>query len=443
IFDLKNALESLFEVNSNKVKNLPMYSNYKGLNSSLRQASGMINEHEKITKDKFSVVECRLSILQEAFDRYPSLFGPSALSPAFKLKSYVSTRIKNAVEIYDNLHEDLQCDLKDQMEYVLEFAEQHKLDQSLYVDIHSYYPSIFVNLQKYTSVNIQEILDKHILSEQVKRFTSSIQKGKPKVHLKGLVGSSDAMVAAACYQLEKRLNVFILPTHEEASYFLSDLESLFDNQILFFPASYRKAFDFTILDSANVLQRAETLSSLNRDSELPKIVVTYPEAISEKVINKQDLEKNTLEIRVGTKLSIDFINEFLYEYDFERVDFVYEPGQFAIRGGIVDIFSFSNDLPYRIEFFGDEIDSIRTFEIESQLSVNKINSVTIVPNVQAKFLSNNHISLLEYIERDSIIWIKDVQFTLDILQEGYKKASKYWKALTEKEIKDNPDWVDP
>jgi transcription-repair coupling factor (superfamily II helicase) len=292
-------------------------------------------------------------------------------------------------------------------------------------------------------VNVQELLNKYSLSQQVQNFADSIKEGKPKVHLKGLVGSSDAMVAAATYQIEKRLNVFILPTHEEASYFLSDLESLFDNQILFFPASYRKAFEFTILDSANVLQRAETLSSLNRNSELPRIVVTYPEAISEKVINKQDLEKNTLEIRVGTKLSIDFINEFLYEYDFERVDFVYEPGQFAIRGGIVDIFSFSNDLPYRIEFFGDEIESIRTFDIESQLSVNKINSVTIVPNVQAKFLSNNHISLLEYIDKDSIIWLKDVQFTLDIIKEGYKKSSQYWKALTEKEIKDNPDWVDP
>ena len=292
-------------------------------------------------------------------------------------------------------------------------------------------------------MNVQELLNKYSLSQQVQNFADSIKEGKPKVHLKGLVGSSDAMVAAATYQIEKRLNVFILPTHEEASYFLSDLESLFDNQILFFPASYRKAFEFTILDSANVLQRAETLSSLNRNSELPRIVVTYPEAISEKVINKQDLEKNTLEIRVGTKLSIDFINEFLYEYDFERVDFVYEPGQFAIRGGIVDIFSFSNDLPYRIEFFGDEIESIRTFDIESQLSVNKINSVTIVPNVQAKFLSNNHISLLEYIDKDSIIWLKAVQFTLDIIKEGYKKSSQYWKALTEKEIKDNPDWVDP
>src|SRR5690606_41467900 len=183
-------------------------------------------------------------------------------------------------------------------------------------------------------------------------------------------------------------------------YFLSDLESLFDKQILFFPASYRKAFDFMQLDSAHVLQRAETLNSLNRETGIPKIVVTYPEAIAEKVINRADLEKNTLPITQNTKLSIDFINEFLYEYDFERVDFVYEPGQFAIRGGIVDIFSFSNDLPYRIEFFGDEIESIRTFSMETQLSVNKMHTVTIVPNVQAKFLSNNHISLLEYIDQE-------------------------------------------
>src|SRR5690606_6130606 len=169
-----------------------------------------------------------------------------------------------------------------------------------------------------------------------------------------------------------------------------------------------KSFDFTQLDSAHVLQRAETLSSLNHTSDLPKIVVTYPEAIAEKVINRTDLEKNTLAITQNTKLSIEFINEFLYDYDFERVDFVYDPGQFAIRGGIVDIFSFSNDLPYRVEVFGDEIESIRTFDIESQLSVNKIHTVTIVPNVQAKFLASNHISLLEYVDRDTVVWIKDV-----------------------------------
>ena len=131
IIELKNNLESLFENNVNRIKNIPVYSNYQALSSTLRQASGIANEHEKITKDKFSVVECRLLILQEAFDRYPSLFGPSALSPAFKLHKYISARIKNVVKIFDALHEDFQFDLKDQMDYVLEFAHNHKLDQGL------------------------------------------------------------------------------------------------------------------------------------------------------------------------------------------------------------------------------------------------------------------------------------------------------------------------
>src|SRR5690606_26175655 len=191
------------------------------------------------------------------------------------------------------------------------------------------------------------------------------------------------------------------------------------------------------------LQRAETLNTLNHVSELPRLVVTYPEALAEKVINRTDLEKNTLEISQNASLDIDFINEFLQEYAFERVDFVYEPGQYAIRGGIVDIFSFSNDLPYRIEFFGNDIDSIRTFDVESQLSVSKIRTVTIVPNVQAKFLTESNISLLEYIASDSILWIKDVQFTMDIVNNGSQKASELWTALSEQDKRQNPEWIDP
>ena len=292
-------------------------------------------------------------------------------------------------------------------------------------------------------MDIKEILDKYAQSEKVKTLVQQIQAKNPKIHLKGLIGSSDALVAAAAYTLQERPFIFVLPTHEEASYFLTDLESVLDKQILFFPASFRKAFEFTQTDASHVLQRAEALSALNHTTELPKILVTYPEAIAEKVINRDDLEKNTLSITQQSKLSIDFINEFLYEYDFERVDFVYEPGQFAIRGGIVDIFSFSNDLPYRIEFFGDDIESIRTFDVDTQLSVRNIHTVTIVPNVQAKFLSNNHISLLEYIDRDSVIWLKDVQFTLDVLKDGYKKSSEFWKALPEKDIQIHDEWVDP
>ncbi|MBE8714076.1 transcription-repair coupling factor [Sphingobacterium hungaricum] len=292
-------------------------------------------------------------------------------------------------------------------------------------------------------MSIQEILEKYKQSKNLTALETTLNNKNPKIHLKGLIGSSDALLTAALYEKQERPYIIVMPTHEDASYFLSDLESILDKQILFFPTSYRKAFDFTQLDSAHVLQRAETLSSLNHTSEIPKIVITYPEALAEKVINRTDLANNTLEITESTKLSIEFINEFLYEYDFDRVDFVYEPGQFAIRGGIVDIFSFSNDLPYRIEFFGDDIESIRTFEIESQLSVKKIHTVTIVPNVQAKFLSNNHISLLEYSDKNAVIFIKDVQFTLDIVNEGYKKSSTFWKALSEKELKNNPEWIDP
>ncbi|KAF1856416.1 hypothetical protein Lal_00048591 [Lupinus albus] len=237
--------------------------------------------------------------------------------------------------------------------------------------------------------------------------------------------------------------IFVLPEREEAAYFLSDLENLTGKDVLFFPSSYRKPFEFTQPDSANVLARAEVLNELNHSTEYGQLIVTYPEALAEKVIDRSSLEKNTLEIGINNKLSIDFINEFLVEYDFERVDFVYEPGQFSIRGGIVDIFSFSHDLPYRIEFFGDLVESIRTFEIESQLSVEQVKQITVVPNVQSKFLTENNISLLEYVEAGTQVWIKDVQFTLDIIQSGHKKATALWKALSSEEKTQNPEWIDP
>lgn len=292
-------------------------------------------------------------------------------------------------------------------------------------------------------MNISDILAQFRSNTNVESLVKALQARNPKIALKGLIGSADAMVAISSYQLQERPYVFVLPDHEEASYFLSDMENILDGNLLFFPSSFRKAFDFTQLDSAQVLQRAETLNALNHSSEYPKLVVTYPEALAEKVINRSELDKNTLKITQDTQIDIDFINEFLIEYDFERVDFVYEPGQFAIRGGIVDIFSFSNDLPYRIEFFGDTIESIRTFDIENQLSVTKIHTVTILPNVQAKFLTESNISILEYIEKNSVLWFKDVQFTLDIIKAGYKKATALWAALSAADKQENPEWIDP
>ncbi|MEO6149066.1 MAG: CarD family transcriptional regulator, partial [Mucilaginibacter sp.] len=293
-------------------------------------------------------------------------------------------------------------------------------------------------------MNIRDILERYKADSRITALASALNAKKaPRIQLRGLVGSGDAAMAVALYFLQHRHMIFVLPEREEASYFQADLESLTGKEILLFPSSYRKPFEFTQPDSSNVLARAEVLNELNHTSEYGQLIVTYPEALAEKVIDRASLEKNTLEISVGNNLSIEFINEFLIEYDFERVDFVYEPGQFSVRGGIVDIFSFSHNLPYRVEFFGDHIESIRTFEIESQLSVEQVKSITIVPNVQSKFLTESNISLLEYVEPGTQVWIKDVQFTLDIIQSGFKKATQLWKALSADEKNQNPDWIDP
>ncbi|WP_410222023.1 transcription-repair coupling factor [Pedobacter sp.] len=292
-------------------------------------------------------------------------------------------------------------------------------------------------------MNVKDLIERFKTDKRVLALATSLNSHKSKTQVKGLVGSADAFIAVTTYFLQHKPQLFIFPNREEAAYFSSDLEALLGKEVLLFPASFRKAFEFTQVDTANVLARAEVLTELNHHSSYGKIVVTYPEALAEKVINRNVLEKNTLEISIGANLGIDFINEFLTDYDFERSDFVYEPGQFSIRGGIVDIFSFSHDLPYRVEFFGDTVESIRTFEIDSQLSVEEIKTLTIVPNVQAKFLTENNISLLEYIDKDTQLWFKDVSFTLDVVKTGYRKADELWKALAQADKQQNPNWLDP
>ncbi len=264
-----------------------------------------------------------------------------------------------------------------------------------------------------------------------------------RIHLKGLIGSSDAMVALALYNIQKQGNLFVLPDREEAIYFQNDLENIFGHRVLFFPSSYKKPFDITQLDTSAVLQRAEVLNELKYNTANGKLIVSYPEAIAEKVVDQQVLAENTLEINLAEKISIESINEFLYSFEFERVDFVYEAGQFAIRGGIVDIFSYSNELPYRIEFFGDHIESIRTFETENQLSIEQINSLTIVPNIQSKLINTNTVSFLNYIDKHANLWIKDVQFTLDIIKTGYPKSIEIFEGLSTEDKNLHPEFLDP
>lgn len=292
-------------------------------------------------------------------------------------------------------------------------------------------------------MNLEQLLQEYQNRAEVREVAEHLTQGKDNIHIKGLIGSSDAFLLASVHSNTNLPIIAVLPNYEEASYLAGDLENIFDKQILLFPGSFRKDLDFTQENSNYVLQRAETLSLLNKKNDIPKIIVTYPDALAEKVINREDLEKNTLEISMGVELSIDFINEFLYEYEFDRVDFVYEPGQFAVRGGIVDIFSYSNDLPYRIEFFGDEVESIRSFEVESQLSRQKMNTISIVPNVQLDKIASQHISLIEYVGAGTSIWFKEMQHCLDVIHTHYEEAEELWNAIPNEDKKNNPHWQNP
>src|SRR5690606_36244749 len=163
----------------------------------------------------------------------------------------------------------------------------------------------------------------------------------------------------------------------------------------------------------------------------PAIIVTYPDALFEKVITRKELDKNTLKIKLDDTLSLDFLNEVLFEYQFKRVDFVTEPGEFSVRGGIMDVFSFSNDEPYRIEFLGDEVDSIRTFDVETQLSNQKVNKITIIPNVENKFLDENRESILKYISPHTIVFSKDLDRVYDRLDSFFEKAEEAFTKLSQ------------
>ncbi|MDO4880995.1 MAG: transcription-repair coupling factor [Capnocytophaga sp.] len=240
----------------------------------------------------------------------------------------------------------------------------------------------------------------------------------------GLMGSSISFVLAQAYLSVRKPLFFVCNDKEEAAYYLNDLENfLGQEKVLFFPSSYRRPYQVEETDNANVLLRAEVLSRLAQ-ADANFVIVSYTEALFEKVITRKELEKNTLTLRVGETLSLDTLNETLFEYHFNRVDFVTEPGEFSVRGGIVDVFSFSNDTPYRIEFFGEQIDSIRTFDVESQLSIVRVNQVVIIPNIENKSVEENRQSFLESLSENASLFVKDVELFTDKINRMYSKAEE-------------------
>ncbi|WP_348812135.1 transcription-repair coupling factor [Flavobacterium maritimum] len=260
------------------------------------------------------------------------------------------------------------------------------------------------------------------------------ENNQVKMHLEGLLGSSLSFVIRSVFKKADLPFLIVLNNKEEAAYYLNDLEQMIgDQDVLFYPGSFRRPYQIEETDNANVLLRAEVLNRINSRKK-PAVIVTYPEALFEKVVTRRELDKNTLKVSIGDKISIDFINEVLFEYEFKRVDFITEPGEFSVRGGIVDVFSFSNDNPYRIEFFGNEVESIRSFDVATQLSLEKQKKITIIPNVENKVFQENRESFLDYISEKTIIFIQNTEDFLSQLDKQFGKAEEAFEKLS-KDIK--------
>ena len=283
-------------------------------------------------------------------------------------------------------------------------------------------------------MTVQNIVNQYQKSALVSQLNVYLKEDKSRFQISNLVGSSLSFVISETFKKADKPYLLIFNDKEEAAYYLNDLEQLLgDKNVLFYPASYKRPYQIEETDNANVLLRSEVLNRINSRKK-PAIIVTYPTALFEKVVTKKELEKNTLKIAVGENLSLDFVNEVLFEYKFKRVDFVTEPGDFSVRGGIIDVFSFSNDEPFRIEFFGDEIDSIRTFDVETQLSTEKLKKVSIMPNVENKTLQEKRESFLKYISSKTIIFSKNIDLMLGNLDKFFQKAEIAFNDLS-KEIK--------
>lgn len=261
-------------------------------------------------------------------------------------------------------------------------------------------------------------------------------RGRHIARFEGLAGSSVAVaLASVFYQCGKNM-LILVPENEEAEFLRSDLEHLLSpNEVMLLGDSFKRPFDADEPNPDQIQSRAEVVSKLQHALH-PYIIVSTPEGISEKVISNERLKKNTFDLRLGEKLDLEFLSDFLDENEFEREDFVFEPGQYAVRGGIIDIFSFSNDKPYRIELDGDTIESIRTFEIDTQLSVNRIGLLSIVPNIQSSGIAGDKVSVLRYFEEDAVVVLRH-------FEDQFQYLIKQWETLKDEGREPENTWLSP
>ena len=265
-------------------------------------------------------------------------------------------------------------------------------------------------------MNIQELEKKYAQLPQVSALAREMGKSSVKtIFLDGLLGSSAPMLFGSLSRKSQIPLLFILQDAEEAGYFYHDLTQLMGaRDVLFFPSSYRRAIKYAQRDAASEILRTEVLASLSL------YIVTYPEALAEMVVSKKTLDTRTLVLEKGQTVSITEIEKTLRGFGFREVDYVYEPGQFALRGSIFDVYSFSCEYPYRIDFFGDEIDSIRTFEVEDQLSKEQRDRIEIVPELAA--VADEKVPFLSFLPKNLMLVTKDLLYVRDAIDRAYQEG---------------------
>ncbi len=283
------------------------------------------------------------------------------------------------------------------------------------------------SLYNFLLVHIDILLKQIASGNEAKAFQKQLSNTKIKrVQVGGLKGSSTAMLFAGI--IKDGVWLFVLDDQDEAGYFYNDLLQLLgDSQVLFYPSSYRRAIKYNQKDAANEILRTEVLTRLqNVDNGNGLFIVTYPDAISEKVVSEKVLTDNTIRISVGDSVDLNYLEKHLFDLGMQHADYVYEPGQFAVRGSIVDIYSFSSEMPYRIDFFGDDVDSIRTFDVQSQLSKDKVDSMTVVPEIVND--GAEYVSFLNFLPKNSVFVCHDVVYVCDkvtqIYEEGFSRQAQ-------------------
>ncbi len=281
----------------------------------------------------------------------------------------------------------------------------------------------------------QPLFFSYLNSKAQKGFLESTQN----VFLKNAIGSGISFFLSAVYKNTKNPLLLVFDDREQAAYYFNDFEKIIAiKNIFYFPAGTKSPYEEENIDKANILLRSDTLSSL-RKKKIPPIIVTYPEAIFEKIVSQKTLTKNLLDVHVGDSLSLDFITEYLFEYNFQKVDFVCEPGDFAVRGGIIDVFSFSYQHPYRIALLGDTINSIRTFNVSDQLSISEVDTMVILGNIQESFQKEERINLFESLPKDTQLVYNDFDKVTEKLADLFEKASQNYKALGEDTLLSSPE----